>query len=60
MQKTNTLVRAALENFPVQKQKKINKARKKNKSKKNVMKNNSCHPQNWLFPLSTMVANKQL
>jgi hypothetical protein len=54
MQKTNTLVGAALENFQ------ISKARKKNKSKKNIMKNNSCHPQNWQFPLSTMVAKKQL
>ena len=34
--------------------------RKKNRSKKNVTKHNSCHPQNRRFPLSTMVANIHL
>jgi hypothetical protein len=30
---------------------------RKIEAKKNVTKHNSCHPQNWRFPLSTMVAN---
>jgi hypothetical protein len=34
--------------------------RKKNRSQKNVTKNNSCHPQNRQFPLSTMMANIHL
>ena len=42
-----SLVGAALENFPAQKRKKFwFHVRKKNRSKKHVTKNNSCHPQN--------------
>jgi hypothetical protein len=46
-----TALGAALENFPARKRKKVLVRHK------NVTKHNSCHPQNWQFPLSTMVAN---
>ena len=44
----------------VSKKKVLFHVRKKNRSQENITKNNSCHPQNWRFPLSTMVANIHL